>query len=73
MAARASSFLTVVGSKLALALPDEVAALEGPVSEALVHAERARALMAIMVAAVSLEVPRRVRGVCISYLLLQGL
>ena len=65
MAARASSFWTVLGSKLALALPEAEAAPAVPVSEAFVQAERANALTARTVAARSAGLLRSEREICI--------
>src|SRR5450830_1922729 len=69
MAASESSFWTVVGSKLALALPEAAGVLPPePLSEALVQAERARAPTARTVAALSVELLRKEREICIIFL-----
>ena len=55
----------VLGSKLALALPEGEAALDGPASEALVQAVSAKAPIAMMVAALSVELTGSERNFCI--------
>jgi hypothetical protein len=55
----------VLGSKLALALPEAEAAPEVPVSEAFVQADKANALTARTVAARSAGLLRSEREICI--------
>ena len=65
MAARASSFWTVLGSKLAAALPEAEAAPEGPVSEAFVQAVKANAPTASTVATFIAGLLRSEGEICI--------
>jgi hypothetical protein len=64
-AARVSSLVIVVGSKLAFALPEGEEEPDGPDSEALVQAVRASAPIAMMVAALSVELTGSERDFCI--------